>query len=159
MEAKNPRDNAIREVAADFIAAKAQALDEAALVWLLQGTVAALLTQYPGKRAAGEMRRESSSGLHHFLLIHKALFSPHCGRNSYASQARVRPRRPPFPSSGCSIPGRCPNIGAQVRQPILMFQLVIAKSFGMNIAFTSNQSSNLGTKGAQKSNSSTCSGS
>lgn len=57
MEAKNPRDNAIREVVADFVAAKAQALDEAALVWLLQRTVAALLTQYPRKRAAGEMRR------------------------------------------------------------------------------------------------------
>lgn len=58
MEAKNPpRDNALREMVADFIAAKAQALDEAALVRLLQRTLAALLTLYPRERAAGEIRR------------------------------------------------------------------------------------------------------
>lgn len=57
MEAKNPRDNELREMVADFIAAKAQARDEAALVWLLQRTLAALLTLYPRERAAGEIRR------------------------------------------------------------------------------------------------------
>jgi len=57
MGAEDFRDNALREMVADFIAAKAQALDEAALVWLLQRTVAALLTLYPRGRAAGEIRR------------------------------------------------------------------------------------------------------
>lgn len=57
METGNPRDDALREIVADFIASRAQALDEAALVWLLQRTVAALLTLYPRERAAGEIRR------------------------------------------------------------------------------------------------------
>ena len=57
LEEQNPRDNALREMVADFIAAKAQVRDEAALVWLLQRTVAALLTLYPPKRASEEIRR------------------------------------------------------------------------------------------------------
>ena len=57
MEAKNPPDNALREMVADFIAEKAQLRDEAALVWLLQRTVATLLTLYPPERASEEIRR------------------------------------------------------------------------------------------------------
>lgn len=54
---ENIRENELREIVADFIAAKAQARDEAALVWLLQRTVATLLTLYPRGTAAGEIRR------------------------------------------------------------------------------------------------------
>lgn len=57
MEPEKPRDHALRELASDFIAARANARDEAALVWLLQRTVAALLTLYPKERAAAEIRR------------------------------------------------------------------------------------------------------
>jgi hypothetical protein len=57
MEEENPRDNALREMVADFIAAKAHVRDEAALVWLLQRTVATLLTLYPRERASEEIRR------------------------------------------------------------------------------------------------------
>ncbi len=57
MEEQNRRDNQLREVVADYIAAKAHVRDEAALVWLLQRTVAALLTLYPPERASGEIHR------------------------------------------------------------------------------------------------------
>lgn len=55
---KNARENAVRNIVADYIAAKAQARDEPALVWLLQRTVAALMSLYPRERAAAEIRRQ-----------------------------------------------------------------------------------------------------
>ena len=47
----------LRQMVLDFINAKAHVRDEAALVWLLQRTVAALLTLYPPERASGEIHR------------------------------------------------------------------------------------------------------
>ncbi len=46
----------LREMVLDFISAKAQARDEAALVWLLQRTVVALVTIYPPETAAQTVR-------------------------------------------------------------------------------------------------------
>ena len=54
---ENVREIDLREIVADFIAAKAQLRDEAALVWLLQRTVATLLSLYPRETAAAEIRR------------------------------------------------------------------------------------------------------
>jgi hypothetical protein len=41
------RNDELRETVLDFINAKAQARDEAALVWLLQRTILALVSLYP----------------------------------------------------------------------------------------------------------------
>jgi len=47
----------MRQAVSDFIDLKLEARDEAALVWLLQRTIHALLQLYPAKNAAREIRR------------------------------------------------------------------------------------------------------
>ena len=51
------KEGALRQAVSDYIDLKVQVRDEAALVWLLQRTIHALLQVYPPKKAAQEIRR------------------------------------------------------------------------------------------------------
>jgi len=51
------KEGVLRQGVSDFIDLKLQERDEAALVWLLQRTIHALLQLYPPKKAAQEIRR------------------------------------------------------------------------------------------------------
>jgi len=51
------KEGVLRQAVSDFIDLKLQERDEAALVWLLQRTIHALLQLYPPKKAAQEIRR------------------------------------------------------------------------------------------------------
>jgi len=51
------KEGVLRQGVSDFIDLKLQERDEAALVWLLQRTIHALLQLYPPKKAAQEVRR------------------------------------------------------------------------------------------------------
>jgi DNA polymerase III delta subunit len=51
------KEGVLRQAVSDFIDLKLQGRDEAALVWLLQRTIHALLQLYPPKNAAQEIRR------------------------------------------------------------------------------------------------------
>ena len=51
------KEGVLRQAVSDFIGMKLQGRDEAALVWLLQRTIHALLQLYPPKKAAQEVRR------------------------------------------------------------------------------------------------------
>jgi len=51
------KEGVLRQGVSDFIDLKLKERDEAALVWLLQRTIHALLQLYPPKKAAQEVRR------------------------------------------------------------------------------------------------------
>lgn len=51
------RNDELRETVLGFITSKAQTRDEAALVWLLQRTILALLSLYPSETGPGMIRR------------------------------------------------------------------------------------------------------